>query len=668
MSLKHLIIWWLEDAFELRLYNIILFAIVAGLAFSIAGPWEARCKYRLDQEPKRLGETDEEREKRIFHLLFTVDDEDGKWIRRCTRILWTLVPTFMVYLGIRGVFWRTFVSPHPGWGFRFICLAMIFVGAAIDLGLNGHWSKTDYEKCRVLDPQLGEYDQGNVQTGVEASVGEARKNVTAVDSRPNAPENRKPYSQRGKGPKYTTDEYSLHSIAYQYGIGKAEEGEASYKGYKAVSNDGGGQPDPLLVKATAHPVWFSTLKKKALMYGEPGSGLGSSDFGQAAKTGAVGEKDLAKIIAASRLPVVSFWSLYGFDKDLKKIDADIDCVLAGVDEVGTVHLWFVDAKNYKGGSDTVYVPADEQNKLLRISKSKHAFVVNKTGDASLKQSSQMAFQLDNWQKKWAQDPSLPKVATHWRVCSVPTGENGTPEFHADLKWPGGIKAVTVGQLVDEIKHVQLQHSAMIPTKVIELLKSLVKGLAPAQPGDAERDQELRDEEYAESQKRSAKRKAQQKVKASKADKPVEENAHQEQTTEEAKPDTPSETNKTDSAEHEFETVGSESNETASEPLTGDSEKHKNFILMPHSSVGSEKIDNTSSPSPADTDTPSSDGNDKQTSKRDPRSADSNDSEETEPVNKPVTGNSFHVKANFKPLGSDRSPVLKERQFSIGLNK
>lgn len=72
------------------------------------------------------------------------------------------------------------------------------------------------------------------------------------------------------------------------------------------------------------------------------------------QSGQRGEQVLASMIAASCPNVVSFWSLRGLDEQHGFTNADIDCVIAGQDKQGKTHLWFVDAKNYKGSADTAY--------------------------------------------------------------------------------------------------------------------------------------------------------------------------------------------------------------------------------------------------------------------------------------------------------------------------
>ncbi|PWG66715.1 hypothetical protein [Bifidobacterium callitrichidarum] len=486
------ILWSLEDAFG-DLYSWIDFAIIFIVALAFCHPWGTQCGYRLMQEPRLLGESEEDRKNRLWGLEYDVDHLPGYQLRRAKRIVICLIPAFIVHVGLHGVVYRNFVSPHPSWGFRFFSLFVALVGVFLALIINATWQESDYNKAREMDPRLSEYSHKGVQTGVEAAAGQARLQTTATDTRPNAPDNMKPYDQRPKTKQYKTGVYSLQSIADAYEIPQAQAGEESYKGYRMVDKPGDGMPDPLLEAASDQ--WFTSPRKWCLMYGNPGGGLKSSHFGMSALMGATGEKDLAKIITHEKMNVISFWSLYGLDKNLKHMEADIDCVLAGIDSEGTVHLWFVDAKNYAGGSDVVYVPSDEENMLLRVSKSKHAFVKGYGDSPSLKMSSNMAYQADNWKTRWMKIPGMPNVFMHWRVCSVPTGKNGTPEFHDSLQWPGGIKAVTVRQLLDEIKAVDLQEPAHVPMSVVELLKTFVKpnddGTPATSPANADKEQQTR---------------------------------------------------------------------------------------------------------------------------------------------------------------------------------
>lgn len=124
-----------------------------------------------------------------------------------------------------------------------------------------------------------------------------------------------------------------------------------------------------------------------------------SAFGNTAvQAGQQGESALARIIAYMRLNVISFWSLYGLNENRQPINADIDCVLVGIDPQQQVHAWFVDAKNYKGGSDTKYVNLDPRN-LVRMSISRRALVKGSDGTPVVKMSENMATQRDNWRPR-----------------------------------------------------------------------------------------------------------------------------------------------------------------------------------------------------------------------------------------------------------------------------
>ena len=143
----------------------------------------------------------------------------------------------------------------------------------------------------------------------------------------------------------------LNRLAPRYGLVAAMSNEDSYYGWFVIDHDNGGSPDPLYeASLNANLQQERQLGK---LYGDPGSGLDYSAFGNTAvQAGQQGESALARIIAYMRLNVISFWSLYGLNENRQPINADIDCVLVGIDPQQQVHAWFVDAKNYKGGSDT----------------------------------------------------------------------------------------------------------------------------------------------------------------------------------------------------------------------------------------------------------------------------------------------------------------------------
>ena len=174
-----------------------------------------------------------------------------------------------------------------------------------------------------------------------------------------------------------------------------------------------------------------------------------------------------------QLNVISFWSLYGLNENRQPINADIDCVLVGIDPQQQVHAWFVDAKNYKGGSDTKYVNLDPRN-LVRMSISRRALIKGSDGTPVVKMSENMATQRDNW----ASTLETYHVAAQWMVCMVPGGHNGNPDV-SEAAWPGNVRVVTPGQLVAEIQSLSLLPVDNIPPRVVRLFTSAVKQQAPA---------------------------------------------------------------------------------------------------------------------------------------------------------------------------------------------
>ena len=105
----------------------------------------------------------------------------------------------------------------------------------------------------------------------------------------------------------------------------------------------------------------------------------------------------------------------------------------------------MDAKNYKGGSDTKYVNLDPRN-LVRMSISRRALIKGSDGTPVVKMSENMATQRDNW----ASTLETYHVAAQWMVCMVPGGHNGNPDV-SEAVWPGNVRVVTPGQLVAEIQ-------------------------------------------------------------------------------------------------------------------------------------------------------------------------------------------------------------------------
>lgn len=253
----------------------------------------------------------------------------------------------------------------------------------------------------------------------------------------------------------------------RYGLVAAMSNEDSYYGWFMIDHDNGGSPDPLYeASLNANLQQERQLGK---LYGDPGSGLDYSAFGNTAvQAGQQGESALARIIAYMQLNVISFWSLYGLNENRQPINADIDCVLVGIDPQQQVHAWFVDAKNYKCGSDTKYVNLDPRN-LVRMSISRRALIKGSDGTPVVKMSENMATQRDNW----ASTLETYHVAAQWMVCMVPGGHNGTPDV-SEATWPGGIRVVTPEQLVAEIRSVDLLPIDNIPQNVFEVFGNSVK--------------------------------------------------------------------------------------------------------------------------------------------------------------------------------------------------
>lgn len=264
----------------------------------------------------------------------------------------------------------------------------------------------------------------------------------------------------------------LNRLAPRYGLVAAMSNEDSYYGWFMIDHDNGGSPDPLYeASLNANLQQERQLGK---LYGDPGSGLDYSAFGNTAvQAGQQGESALARIIAYMQLNVISFWSLYGLNENRQPINADIDCVLVGIDPQQQVHAWFVDAKNYKGGSDTKYVNLDPRN-LVRMSISRRALIKGSDGTPVVKMSENMATQRDNW----ASTLETYHVAAQWIVCMVPGGHNGNPDV-SEAVWPGNVRVVTPGQLVAEIQSLSLLPVDNIPPRVVRLFTSAVKQQAPA---------------------------------------------------------------------------------------------------------------------------------------------------------------------------------------------
>lgn len=265
----------------------------------------------------------------------------------------------------------------------------------------------------------------------------------------------------------SVEELSIRAIAQACGVEKAEDGQPNYHGYKLVDNDLSSEPDPLW--NTAVGVNLKEAKDRFRLYGVPGGGLSDSDFSSnEVKSGQKGETVLARMIVANCHNVVSFWSLHGLDSQGRSTVADIDCVIAGQDKQGRTHLWFVDAKNYKGGGDTAYRNITS-TRLLRACISQHAFENGPDGRPDLELSGNMNWQRGNWNSVLNGKP----IIAEWLVCMVPTTNKGVPDV-AGVFWPGNIPCVTPEELVERVNAVDLDSVQNIPLDTLLMLKGRLK--------------------------------------------------------------------------------------------------------------------------------------------------------------------------------------------------
>ena len=265
----------------------------------------------------------------------------------------------------------------------------------------------------------------------------------------------------------TVEEQAIQAIAQVCAVEKAADGQPNYHGYKLVDEDLGGEPDPLWDTVTN--IDLEQERRRYRLYGTPGGGLSSSDFSSnEIKSGQKGEEVLARMIIANCPNVISFWSLYGLDNHGHPTKADIDCVIAGQDKQGRTRLWFVDAKNYKGGTDTVYRNIT-RTRLLRASISQHAFENGPDGRPDLDLSPNMDWQRRNWNFRLARKP----IIAEWLVCIVPTTNKGVPNVDG-VFWPGDIPCMTPEELVEHINATDLDSVQNIPLDLLNMFKRQLK--------------------------------------------------------------------------------------------------------------------------------------------------------------------------------------------------
>lgn len=260
---------------------------------------------------------------------------------------------------------------------------------------------------------------------------------------------------------------TIDQIGSVFNLIKAEPGQPNYHGYRLVDDDNGGQPDPLW--NTMNPNDIQQARSQFRLYGNPGGGLSQSNFStNEIQSGQKGEQVLASMIAGNCPNVLSFWSLRGLDAGQRETSADIDCVIVGQGVDGMTYIWFVDAKNYKGGSDTAYRNiADDQ--LVRICISQRAFEKGVDGRPDLQLSSNMDWQRTNWSARL----NGRAVVAEWLVCMVPTSDKGVPDV-SGVMWPGNIPCVTPEELVRRVNAVGLDSVQNIPLDWLDMFKKQLK--------------------------------------------------------------------------------------------------------------------------------------------------------------------------------------------------
>lgn len=254
-------------------------------------------------------------------------------------------------------------------------------------------------------------------------------------------------------------------VAARYGIMPDARG---WMGWRCVTHDAGGMGDN--IRGVAATVDLNGLAAYGLVRGVPGSGLEDSSFtADQIGAGIWGESLLARAIMAGRPRVLSWWSLYGFDECLRLSDSDIDCVLVGIRPDGRPVAWFVDAKRYKGGSDTSYVNVDAWH-LARVSRARRAFVLDSEGRAWTSMSPNMWEQRERWQGLLARYG----VVSYWVVCVTPPGGHGTPDMTTAV-WPGGVTCMDIPSLRAMVDSVCVPDMfAAIPPGLVSLLDSHIK--------------------------------------------------------------------------------------------------------------------------------------------------------------------------------------------------
>lgn len=189
----------------------------------------------------------------------------------------------------------------------------------------------------------------------------------------------------------------------------------------------------------------------ARIYGNPGSGLNDSSFGERQiKTGIKGESVFAKLLSWDNIlnHCVSFWSVYKPDAagNRNAMGADIDCIL----KFGN-HILMVDVKNYRSGLDYhTLIP----NKAMFCTYKKARVVAH---DEYIF-SANMAFAQRDMTNYLQENHSHCTVESF--VVLVPSSV-GQATLDSDICWPTGIPAMSYSSFIDMLKERALHDNSYL---------------------------------------------------------------------------------------------------------------------------------------------------------------------------------------------------------------
>lgn len=182
---------------------------------------------------------------------------------------------------------------------------------------------------------------------------------------------------------------------------------------------------------------YQTIGQHDLMYGDPGLGLSSSSFSQSTiSLGQKGELNFAKALQKNGIldKLLTFWSVHNLGLNDEKLNADIDCIIVSANTI-----WLIDLKYYASG-DVLWKTS---NGLL--------YTIDKETGAQVgkpkKMSKNMYLAEQRFKEKFATLSKYFKIYS--RVVFMPT-DKGSGELDS-VFWPGDIKAVTLEDMLAELK-------------------------------------------------------------------------------------------------------------------------------------------------------------------------------------------------------------------------